>query len=211
MGGLFSRFKRNKVRNANQDPNDDNKIDQDKIDQVVLDLKVARDQLIIYQKQQEGHQEVELQRAKEFARKGQKERAKIVLRQKKAREYYINNAQKNIANIETLLNQVTSKQIEIEVFNAMKDTNEILKKMNSLMPIAEVERIMDENQEQQKRLDEINSLLAQDMSANQKMKQFVEVDLDRMYDELDIGEQEEQNNLSENSENVPAAPQAMAC
>lgn len=201
MWGLFSRFKRNKVRNANQDPNDDNKIDQDNIDQVVLDLKVAR----------EGHQEVELQRAKEFARKGQKERAKIVLRQKKAREYYINNAQKNIANIESLLNQVTSKQIEIKVFNAMKDTNEILKKMNSLMPIEEVERIMDENQEQQERLDEINSLLAKDMSANQEMKQFVEVDLDRMYDELDIGEQEEQNNLSENSENVPAAPQAMAC
>lgn len=163
-------------------------VDQDKIDQAVLDHKVVRDQLKIYQKQQERCQEIELEKARELAKKGQKDRAKMVLRQKKAREYYINNAEKMIQNVEVQINNVQTKQMEMAVLDNIKSATDILKHMNDLMPIEEVERIMDENQEQNDRLNEINDLLAQDM--NPEMKQFVDEDLDRMYEELETGEPE---------------------
>lgn len=184
-------------------------IDQDEIDQAILDLKVTRDQLHIYQKQQERCQEVELAKAKELARKGQKERAKIVLRQKKAREYYIMNAEKNIENIENLINNITTKQLEMSFIRNLKQTNALMKKMNDLMPIEEVERIMDENQEQQERLDEINSLLSQDMNGNPEMRQFVDDDLDRMYEELETGEQDQDQ--EDESEKAKKTPQMLAC
>ena len=186
MGHSHSKPKGSKKGDNNKDK--DEGVDQNKIDQAILDLKVTRDNLRIFQKQQERCQETELEKARELAKKGQKERAKMVLRQKKAREYYINNEEKMIAGIEAQINNVETKQIEINMMNNLKQTNDILKHLNDLMPIDEVERIMDENQEQQDRLNEINDTLSQSMDP--QMKQFVDEDLDKMYEELETGEPE---------------------
>ena len=51
------------------------------IDQTILDLKVTRDKLKIYQQQQERCQEIAFEKVHKLVKEGQKERAKIVLRQ----------------------------------------------------------------------------------------------------------------------------------
>lgn len=191
----------------------DNQIDQDKIDQAILDLKVTRDKLKQYQKQQERCQEIELEKARELVKKGQKDRARIVLRQKKAREIYINNAEHMLEGIDSQINNIQTKQMEINMIENIKQTNSLLKKMNDLMPIEEVERIMDENQEQNDRLNEISSLLAQDM--NPEINEAAEEDLDKLYEELDVGEPNANGQESgEASEESPAPaktkPQKMA-
>lgn len=188
-----------KINNSHKEKNKNNQIDQDKIDQAILDLKVTRDQLRQYQKQQERCQQVELEKARELVKSGQKERARIVLKQKKAREIYISNAEHMIEGIESQINNVQTKQMEINMIENIKETNQILKHMNDLMPIEEVERIMDENQEQTDRLNEINDLLAQD--TNPELNQAADEDLDRLLAELDTGEQES----GEASEEEPAA------
>lgn len=190
-----------KINNSHKEKNKNNQIDQDQIDQAILDLKVTRDQLRQYKKQQERTQQVELQKARELVKCGQKDRAKIVLKQKIARETYINNAEHMIEGIEAQINNVQNKQMEINMIESIKETNQILKHMNDLMPIEEVERIMEENQEQNDRLNEINDLLAQD--TNPGLNQAADEDLDKLLAELDTGEQES----GEASEEEPAAAQ----
>lgn len=201
MGCNSSKAKKQKTKN-------DDQIDQDKIDQAILDLKVTRDKLKQYQKQQERCQEVELEKARELVKKGQKDRARIVLKQKKAREIYINNAEHMIEGIESQINTVQTKQMEINMIDGIKQTNEILKHMNDLMPIEEVERIMDENQEQNDRLNEISSLLAQDQ--NPEIDAAADEDLDKLLAELDTGEQESGDASEEGPAPAKAKPQKQA-
>lgn len=159
-------------------------INQDTIDQAILDLKITRDKLKKFQKQQERCQDMDLQKARELVRKGNKDRAKIVLKQKKAREIYINNAENMIQGIESQINNIQTKQIEINFIDNIKLANGILKKMNDLMTIDEVERIMDENNEQNDRLNEIQDLLTHD----QNLQLIDDSDINRMLDELDTCE-----------------------
>lgn len=156
-------------------------INQDTIDQAILDLKVTRDKLKKYQEQQERCQDIDLQKARQLVLKGNKDRAKIVLKQKKAREIYINNAENMIQGIENQINNIQTKQIEIDVVNNIKLANGILKKMNDLMTIDEVEKIIDENHEQNDRLNEIQDLLALD----QNLQLNDDSDINRMLEELD--------------------------
>ena len=166
-------------------------VDQAKIDQCILDLKVSRDRLKKYQQQQERTSEIELEKAKELLKKKATERAKLVLRQRKMRATYIMNAQKMIDNVEQQINNVETKQIEMSVRNNLKETNSILKAMNDLMPVEEVEALMDENEEQADRLNEISDLLAQNMPTADA--QYCDEEYEKMLNELeDEGEKKEE-------------------
>ncbi|OHT11095.1 Charged multivesicular body protein 6 [Tritrichomonas foetus] len=188
-------------------------VSKEKTDQAILDLKITRDRLKKYQKQQEHCSELELQKAKELLKNKQTDRARIVLKQKKAREVYINNAEKMLQNIEQQIYNIENKQMEMEVFDNLKATNDILKHMNDLMPVEEVERIMDENAEQNDRLEEIGDLLAQNMSKEDT--QAVEDDLDALLAEFEAengGAEAESESSSSVEEAAPvkAKPQKVA-
>ncbi|KAH0795618.1 charged multivesicular body protein 6-A [Histomonas meleagridis] len=176
-------------------------VDQAKIDQCVLDLKVARDRLKKYQNQQERTSELELQKAKELIAKKSIERAKLVLRQRKQRETLIMNAEKMLANVENQINNVETKQIQMDVMNNIKETNAILKQMNDLMPIEEVEAIMDENEEQTERLNEITGLLTQNMSKVDEDE--CEAEYEKMYREMMGGEEQTEQEQTEQEQEEP--------
>lgn len=139
-------------------------LDQDKIDKAILNLKVTRDRLTKYQNRQEYTRDLEMQKARELLQANKVDKARLVLKQRKIRETYINNAQKELENIESMINTIETKQMEMEVIRNLDNTNNILKQMNELMPVEEVERIMDENEEQADRLKEINDILSRNMS-----------------------------------------------
>lgn len=168
-------------------------IDHDMIDQAILDLKVTLNKLKKYQQQQERCQEIELEKARKLVKEGQKEYAKIILRQKKAREIFINKAEHMIEGLESQINAIQNMQIEINVIENIKQNNQILKYMNDLMPIEEVERIMNENQEQTDHLKEINGFLSQ--NTNRELNQFDDEYFDKLLEELDIDEQKHGGNL----------------
>lgn len=144
-----------------QDKNSENKVD---VDEVILGLKRQRDNMIKYQRRLESENENILKLARHLVKNNQKERAKTLLRQKKQKEVLINKADQMINNLQAQVDQIETTQQTIEYVKFLDQTNAILKQMNQLMPIEEVERIMDENQELGEKLDEISGILYNTMS-----------------------------------------------
>ena len=149
---------------ASQTKSDVGQVDQNKIDQAVLELKVCRDRVKKYQSQMERTQALELEKARQLAQAKKLDMARIVLRQKKMREKYISNAQTHLERIETMITNIETKQMEMDVIRNLQQTNDILKQMNDLMPVEEVEQLMDDNAEHAERIREVGNLLAQSMS-----------------------------------------------
>jgi hypothetical protein len=160
-------------------------VTQAEIDQHIHELKVLRDRFTRYRRQQESLRETELNRARQCAREGKQDRARLLLRQKKLREKYIEQAEKLIENLETEINQITTAQMNVDYIRGMDATNQILKKMNELMPVEQVEAILDENRDQSERINEISRLVQEDLDP--EAQQAAQDDYDQMLADLGVG------------------------
>ncbi|XP_076029950.1 charged multivesicular body protein 6-A-like [Oratosquilla oratoria] len=150
MGHLFSKKPQSKVT------------EQDK---AVLQLKTTRDKIRQYQKRNEGTLEKDRQLAKKLLTDGKKDRAKLLLRKKKFIEQQLNNTDNQLENIEKMIQDIEFAQIEIQVVDSLKEGNESLKKINEMMNIEDVERILDETQEAVEKQREIDELLSGALTA----------------------------------------------
>jgi len=155
MGELFSRPRRAAIRRE---------LEQNSIDDASCKLAVMRDRLQKYEYHLERERALDLKEARDLMRGNQPASAKIIMRQRKVRETYINRVMRQRFNIEALINDVQAKQMQVEMVQHIADTTALLQEMNALMPIEEVERIRDENEEQDARLRAIGDALAQNMS-----------------------------------------------
>ena len=173
MGGKFSHAKKVK------------KNEEEEYDKAMLEAKVARDRLIKYKKRMEEDNDKQVEIAKRLVKANKKDQARIILRQKKQREVYINQADGMLQNIQAQIDQMERTKLELEVFDRLKETNEILKKLNEKMPIEEIEELMESNADLTEQVNEISNLLAQDMSpADQQMAdEEYEALLDKMMEE----------------------------
>jgi charged multivesicular body protein 6 len=177
MGGLFSSGKEKPKA-----------VTQNDIDQHVHELKILRDRYTRYRRQQEALRDAEISQARACAQQGKIERAKFLLRQKKLREKYITQADQSIENLESQINQVSTAQMNVEYMKELDATNQLLKKLNDLMPLEQVEGILEENREQAQRIEEIGRIVQQDLDP--ESTRAAEEDYDRMLQELGIGEPE---------------------
>jgi hypothetical protein len=62
-----------------------------------------------------------------------------------------------------MIEQLATVQMDIAVVQEIDATNQLLRKMNDLMPIEQVEAILDEHQEHTERVNEINRLVNEDL------------------------------------------------
>lgn len=173
-------------------------------DRAILNLKREKIRLQKYQSQQESIAERELQTAKELVRKGDKKKALIVMRQKKQREVIIEKTANMISNYETQINDIETAHQAIEMAKNLEQTNALLKQMTELMPVEEVERIMDENAEQQDKLNEIESVLYQNM--NKEDMEAADEEYEALLQQI-VGEDEgnEEQPADEQEEQEPEA------
>jgi charged multivesicular body protein 6 len=174
-------------------------IDQAKIDQTILDLKVQRDHLKRYEAQQEHLQEQEHAQARALAKAGKREKAALVLKQKKLRQVYIDRARGQLQNIQQMIDAIESQQQELEIVESMRSANDVMKHLESLMPIEEIERLRDDLAEHHERVNEIQDLLAQDLTAQDN--QAVEDEYEQMLAE--IGEEEGGEEAADEVEEAP--------
>jgi hypothetical protein len=175
-------------------------MDQDKVDQVTLDLKIQRDHLKRYEQQQEQIQEREIKEAKALARANKRDKAAIVLKQKKLRQVYIDRARGQLQNVQRMIDEIESQRNELEIMECMRGANDVMKEFERLMPIEEVERLMDETAEHQQRLNEMQDLLAQDLTPQDTAA--VEDEYEQML--ADIDAEDGEGELDEGSEEAPA-------
>ena len=71
----------------------------------------------------------------------------LLLRKKKYQESLIDKSQKQLENINQMIQDVEFAQIETKVFEALSDGNQALKCLHQFLTLENVESILDETQE----------------------------------------------------------------
>ncbi|XP_070495589.1 charged multivesicular body protein 6-A [Chironomus tepperi] len=147
MGGVFGKSKKPVSRVTEQD-------------KAVLQLKQQRDKIKQYQKRIEQSLEKDRQLAISCLNKGQRERAKLILRKKKYQENLLGTTDKELEALEKLTSDLEFAQVQQQVLDGLQVGNEALKKIHEILTIDEVERIMDETREGIEKQQEIDALIS---------------------------------------------------
>ncbi|RZB58802.1 Snf7 domain containing protein [Asbolus verrucosus] len=133
-------------------------------DKAILQLKQQRDKLKQYQKRIELSLASDRELAKKLLNKGQKERAKLLLRKKRFQESVLQKTDNQLDNLERLTHDIEFAQVEVQVVNGLKQGNEALKKINETLNIEDIEKILDETREGVEKQEEINALLSEGLT-----------------------------------------------
>lgn len=147
MGGVFGKSKKQASRVTEQD-------------KAVLQLKQQRDKIKQYQKRIEESLVKDRALAIQCLNKGQRDRAKLILRKKKYQENLLGTTDKELEALEKLTSDLEFSQIQQQVLDGLQVGNEALKKIHEVLTIDEVERIMDETREGVEKQQEIDALIA---------------------------------------------------
>jgi len=129
-------------------------------DRAVLGLKQQRDKLNQYKKRIEGNLDKERQVAKELLKHNKRDKARTLLKKKRYQENLLSQCDGQLDSIQQLIDSLEFAQVQLQVVEKLKLGNESLKKLNSLMSVEEVERIMEETREAVEYQAEIDSLLS---------------------------------------------------
>jgi len=147
MGGIFGKSKKQASRVTEQD-------------KAVLQLKQQRDKIKQFQKRIEQSLEKDRDLAKQCLNKGQRERAKLILRKKKYQENLLGTTDKELEALEKLTSDLEFAQVQQQVLDGLQVGNEALKKIQEILTIDEVERIMDETREGIEKQQEIDAIIS---------------------------------------------------
>ena len=159
-----------------------------------------------------------MERDKESASKLVKQKkielAKLLLRKKKFLEHMSQNAHGELENIEKMIETVDLAHLQKEVVQGLKEGNSLLKEMQSVMKIEDVEKVMEETREQVEFQKEVNAILSghitdedeteieeefEKILSDQLSKQLPEVPTSQPEPELNLPEVPKQQSSAEKS------------
>ncbi|KAF6206311.1 hypothetical protein GE061_017542 [Apolygus lucorum] len=156
-------------------------------DKAVLQVKQQRDKVKQYQQRVEAKLEGDRQLAKKLLLSGQRDRAKLLLKKKRYQESLLERTEGQLENLERLIQDLEYAQVELKVVEGLKFGNDALKKLNDVLDIDEIERILEETNEGAEKQQEINALLSGNLSVEDLE------DVEREYNELLEMEEAEKN------------------
>lgn len=163
MGSLFGKPKKQKSRITQQD-------------KAVLQLKQQRDKLKQYQKRITINMDNERELAKKLLQENKKDKAKLLLRKKKFQEQILNKTDQQLENLERMVHDLEFAVIELQVVEGLKVGNEALKKINEVLSISDIEKILDETQEAVEKQREIDAILSGGLSEDDEEDVMNELD-----------------------------------
>merc|ERR1712048_611251 len=109
----------------------------------------------------------------------------------------LDKARGQLLNIEQLIEEVESAQMQQEIFKAMQTGTELLQQINSEMDLDEVEQLMHDTAEAIAYQQELNDILSQNLT---------EVDDDAVLKALEAIEQMEADEMALGMADVPTKP-----
>ncbi|KAG8340450.1 hypothetical protein TRVL_08722 [Trypanosoma vivax] len=130
-------------------------------DRTQLELKLQRDKLAAALKKYEVVASEEYTKASHFLRSGDRRKALYCLKRRQAQITQINVVSDLLDTVKGLLDTVEFMSIQREVANALKCGKEELSKLNDLLNIEDIERLMDETAETVEEANRVNTLLGQ--------------------------------------------------
>lgn len=145
-------------------------------DEAILKLKKQRDELKKYQKRVNAVIERDRKVAKKLLEEGKKDRARLLLRKKKHQETLLERTDKQLDNLEQLVYDIESADVQRKVLDGLKSGSEALKAANAMFSIEEIESIMDDTVEAVEKQREIDALLSGQMSSEDEDAALAELD-----------------------------------
>lgn len=131
------------------------------IDRAVLDLKNSRDRLTRYKTKLDKDNEKLFNRAKALNKDGKKTAAIHLLKLRKFKIKEMERVESQLLTVFQMVEQIQSKENEMEVMAAMKTGKNALNKMHEEMSIDDVLQLMDEVQEANEVENQINEIIGQ--------------------------------------------------
>jgi charged multivesicular body protein 6 len=129
-------------------------------DRAILDLKNARDRLKKYRKKLEADSEKLNEKAKEFIRIKQKDRALMVLKLKKVREKELNGIDGQLISVLEMIQNVEWAAANLEVMKALKSGTSALNKIHEEMSLDDVCALLEDTNEAINVENSINAIIA---------------------------------------------------
>ncbi len=129
------------------------------IDRAVLDLKNSRDRLNRYKAKLERDNEKLKSRAKQLNSEGKKSTALNLLKLRKYKIKEVDRVDAQLMTIFQMVEQIQSKENEVEVLAAMRSGKNALNKLHEETSIEDVLQLMDEVQEANEVEKEISEIL----------------------------------------------------
>ncbi|KAF7595759.1 Vacuolar protein sorting-associated protein 20 [Aspergillus hancockii] len=134
-------------------------------DRAILDLKTQRDKLRQYRKRLSALTDRETEIAKECLVQDDRKRALLALRRKKYQESLLIKSEKELDQLEQLINQVQFSLVQKDVLFGLQQGTQVLQALNKEMGgIEGVEKLMGETEEARAYQEEISQMLAGNLS-----------------------------------------------
>lgn len=160
-----------------------------------LQLKVQRDNLVASIRKHERVGDAEHEKAKEFMKAGNKRKALYCLKRERMQQDQINTVRDILDNVQRLIDSVEFAQIESEVVSALSDGKTELDRLNKMLNIEDIEKLMEETAESVEMAKQIDFVLSQPLSND--------VDNDELLEELKAQLEPEKENGRLGAVNVP--------
>ena len=126
-----------------------------KEERALLDCKLCRDKIKRYIKSLEKNATLKKQKAKEALQNKNKDRARLYMRQSKMYQEQIKTAEGQLEMIENQITQIESAQNKKDVFNILKQGNDVLKKLQEEVNVEKLQEISDDMNDLKEQNDEI--------------------------------------------------------
>ncbi|CAF4002767.1 unnamed protein product [Rotaria magnacalcarata] len=150
MGGIFGR----------KSPKTSRQLEITEQDRAVLQLKQQRDLLNQNRRRIENQIDRGREVAKQLLKNGQQDRALLLLRKKKMLEMQLHKTEGILENVERMTHELEFAQVQATVVSSLRQGTDALKKMNELLKIDDIERLMEDSREAIEYQKEVSNLLA---------------------------------------------------
>lgn len=164
MGNFFSSKPKPKTEQQKRDEKADQKGQLTEAEKAQLELKRARDRLKKQGEQLERVIEKEKEMARELVNAGQKKKAIMILKRKQMQEKMLDRARGQMLNVEQMLSNIQDAEMNVKVFNALKEGNATLKNLQDQMTLDDINDIMDDTVEHIDIQNQISEALGQNLN-----------------------------------------------
>jgi charged multivesicular body protein 6 len=156
------------------------KINQE--ERALLDCKICRDNIKKYIKSLEKNSSLKKQKAKEALKNKNRDRAKLYMRQSKMYQEQIKASEGKLEMIETQISQIETAQNQLDVFNVLKQGNNILKKLQEEVNVEKIQEIADDLNELKEQNDEITQFFKE--KGIEENDEEIDNELDKLIDNV---------------------------
>jgi len=172
----------------------------------ILDLKLQRDKLRIYQKKITTVLNAEHAAALSLLQRGDKQRALLALRRRKYQSSLLLQTDRQLETLEALTSSIEFALIEKDIVYGLKQGNEVLKQIHKEMTLEAVEKLMDETQEGIRYQKEVSEMLSGVMTNDDEDE--VEEEMERLVREVGGWKEGEEEAAPAVEAAVPKLPDA---